>query len=352
VAFAAAVAPIIEGRTEFVKKVDYQIPKEYFDNHALMLMKSNDLKNMGAIFTNPNLPGFLNNLNDSFEKEYIQSDEKISGQEQEQNVLRFMDGIQTFVEVTEGALSGQLESAGADASEAVLVGDLYYRSWDREMLIMQVIPTFPFTDTVKDVEATNVIEKIVHDTASAFDVKAGLTGTIPLARDEFVSVSNDSMTFTLVAIVGIFILFMVSFRMIISPFLAVISLIIGIVWAMGVAWVLVGELNMMTSMMAVVLAGLGIDFSIHIISAYTEMRQKGENISATLRYTLGTTGQGIVTGGLTTAAAFLTMLISSNAGMKEFGLTLGVGIIMTMIASILTLPTFLVLRDRLWGKSS
>ncbi len=347
VRFAADVAPKIEAYTNYVKKVDYKIPQDYYDHHALMLMKSTDLKNMGGIFTDPNLTGFLKNLNDSFEKEYIQSDEKISGQEQEQGVIRFMDGIQTFTDVTNGVLDGKTESAGADASEAVLVGDPYYRSWDREMLIMQVIPNFSFTDTDKDVDATNIIEKIVHDSADQEGVKAGLTGTIPLSRDELTSVTNDSMTFTLIAVIGIFLLFMISFRMIISPFLAVISLIIGIVWAMGLAWVLVGELNMMTSMMSVVLAGLGIDFSIHIISSYTEMRQKGNDIHATLRYTLGTTGRGILTGGFTTAAAFLTMLISSNAGMKEFGLTLGVGIIMTMIASMLTLPVFLVLRERL-----
>ncbi len=350
IAFADYVAPRIEAETKYVKKVDYKMPRDYFDHHALMLMKSTDLENMGDLFTDPNLTGFLRNLNNSFEKEYIQSDEKISGQEQEQGVLRFMDGIQTFTELTQQALDRPSPSLGDQAAEAVLTGDLFYRSWDREMLIMQVIPTFSFTETDMDVEATNTIEALVYDAADRFGVSAGLTGSIPLARDEFNAITNDSMTFTLIAVVGIFILFMVAFRMFVSPFLAVLSLIIGIVWAMGVAWLLVGELNMMTSMMAVILAGLGIDFSIHIISSYTEMRQKGEDIPATLKYTLATTGQGILTGGLTTAAAFLTMLISSNAGMKEFGLTLGVGIIMTMIASMVTLPTFLVIRERLWTK--
>ncbi|NOZ74661.1 MAG: MMPL family transporter, partial [FCB group bacterium] len=347
VAFADYVAPQIAAQKKFVKKVDYKLPLDYFNNHALMLMKSSDLKNTGDLFTDPNLTGFLTNLNNSFEKEYIQSDEKISGQEQEQGVLRFMDGIQTFTEVTNRVLDGETKGAGEEAAEAVLVGDIFYRSWDREMLIMQVIPIFSWTDTDLDVEATNTIEKIVHDAAEKYGIHAGLTGTIPLARDEFTSIMNDSMTFTTIAVVGIFILFMVAFRMIVSPFLAVISLIIGIVWAMGLAWVLVGELNMMTSMMAVVLAGLGIDFSIHIISSFTEMRLRGEDMTATLRYTLATTGQGILIGGLTTAAAFLTMLISSNAGMKEFGLTLGMGILMTMVASMLTLPTFLVIRERL-----
>ncbi|MFQ6613238.1 MAG: MMPL family transporter [Fidelibacterota bacterium] len=347
VAFADYVAPQIAAQKKFVKKVDYKLPLDYFNNHALMLIKSSDLENSGELFTDPNLTGFVTNLNNSFEKEYIRSDEKISGQEQEEGVLRFLDGIQTFTEVTNRVLNGETDGAGEEAAEAVLVGDLFYRSWDREMLIMQVIPIFSWTNTDLDVEATNTIEKIVHEAAEKYGIHAGLTGTIPLARDEFTSVMNDSMTFTTIAVVGIFILFMVAFRMIISPFLAVISLIIGVVWAMGLAWVLVGELNMMTSMMSVVLAGLGIDFSIHIISSFTEMRQKGKDIPATLNYTLATTGQGILTGGLTTAAAFFTMLISSNAGMKEFGLTLGMGIVMTMIASMLTLPTFLVIRERL-----
>ncbi len=348
--FAENVAPQIAVLKEYVKKVDYKLPRELLADHALMLINTSDLKNNQSIFEDPNLTGFLTNLNDSFEKEYIQSDEKISGQEQEEDIIRFLDGIQTFTTILDDALKGSTDNAGKKAADAVLFGDNYYRSWDRQMLIMQIIPTFSFMDIEKDVDATNIIEKIVHESADKFGVSAGLTGSIPLSRDEMVSVENDSFTITLFALLGVMILFFVAFRMFISPILAIITLIFGVIWGMGVAWPIVKQLNLMTSMMSVVLIGLGIDFAIHIISVYTEMRRKGEGVPDSLRYTLQKSGLGIITGGFTTAAAFLTMAISRTEGLKEFGVVLGAGIVMTMIAAITVLPTLLVLHERLMIK--
>lgn len=347
VEFADAVVPRVEAMDHWVKKVDYKLPKDLLENHALMLMKASDLENTGALFKNPNLVPFLTNLNDSFEREYIKSDEKISGQEQEQGAIRFMDGIQTFVETFDEVLDGQVSEAGRVASDAILMGDVYYRSWDRTMMIMQIIPVFSFLDVQDAYDATNAIEPIVWEVAREFEVQAGLTGIIPLSRDEMRAIQNDSMIITTLALLGILILFIVAFRMIVSPILAIITLMVGIVWALGISWLLVGELNMMTAMMGVILVGIGIDFSIHIISTYTEMRAKGEEVGDALKITLQKSGMGIITGGLTTSAAFLTFLISETQGYREFGLTLGVGIIMTMLASITVLPTMLVIREKI-----
>ena len=344
--FAEIAVPKIEALPEWVSRVDYKAPKEYMAKHGLMLMKSSDLENNVELFQNPNLDEFLVNLNNSLEKEYIQSEEKITGQEQEQGAIRFLGSIESWISIFDGVLSGETDGAGEAAAEEILYGDEYYRSWDNRMMILQILPTFTMFDIELVVASTDSIEKIVHNIGDEIGVRAGLTGTIPLGRDEMVSVQNDSMMITMIALIGILILFIVAFRMLVSPILAIITLIIGVIWALGVAWPLVGSLNLMTSMMAVVLVGLGIDFSVHIISTYTEMRHKGDDVITSLKATFSKSGPGIMTGGLTTAAAFLTMLVARTDGMKELGLTLGVGIIMTMLAAMLILPTMLVIRER------
>jgi len=137
--------------------------------------------------------------------------------------------------------------------------------------------------------------------------------------------------------------------MLTAPLLSGIVLLLGVIWSAGFAAITIGSLNMMTSMFAVVLMGLGIDFSIHIISAYTENRASGRSISAALTETFSKSGNGIVVGALTTALAFFTMLISSNAGMKEFGFIAGSGVIFCMLAAILVLPSLLVLQEK-WSR--
>lgn len=345
--FAEIAVPKIEALSEWVSRVDYKAPKEFIAKHGLMLMKSSDLENNMELFQSPNLDEFLINLNNSLEKEYIQSEDKIAGQEQEQGAIRFLGSIQSWISIFDGVLNGKAGGAGEEAAEAILYGDEYYRSWDNRMMILQILPTFTMFEIEPSVASTDSIEKIVHDIGDEIGVRAGLTGTIPLGRDEMVSIQNDSMTITMIALVGILILFIVAFRMLVSPILAMITLMIGVLWALGVAWPLVGSLNLMTIMMAVILVGLGIDFSVHIISTFTEMRHKGDDVITALKATFSKSGPGIITGGLTTAAAFLTMLVARTEGMKEFGLTLGIGIIMTMLAAMLVLPNLLVIRERI-----
>jgi predicted RND superfamily exporter protein len=313
----------------------------------MMLMKSSDLENSRTLFEDPNLVGFLKNLNDSFEKEYIQSDEKISNVEQEQGAVRFLDGIQTWTAEFDRALQGDVANAGETASEAILFGENYLQSWDRRMLILQVLPTFNVMDIDADVASSNAVDEIIGAAAERYGVEAGLTGSVPIQRDEMEAVQSDTFLITLLALVGILILFMLAFRMVISPILAIITLVIGIMWALGLAGLLVGKLTLFTAMISVILLGLGIDFSIHIISVYTEMRAQGEDILTSMVTTFKKSGAGITTGALTTAIAFLTLLVAEMDGLQEFGWVLAVGIIMTMIAALTVLPTFLVLRERI-----
>lgn len=345
--FAEDVVPQIESLEQWVKDVVYKIPKDFLAEHSMMLMKSSDLENSHTLFEDPNLAGFLTNLNDSFEKEYIQSDEKISSVEQEQGAVRFLDGIETWTAEFDRVLQGDVANAGATASEAILFGENYLQSWDRQMILLQVLPTFNVYDIDADIASTNAVDEIIEATAAKYGVDAGLTGTVPLQRDEMEAMQSDSFLITLLALVGILILFMLAFRMVISPILAILTLVIGILWAMGLAWLLVGQLNLVTAMMGVILLGLGIDFSIHIISVYTEMRAQGEDILTSMVTTFRKSGGGITTGALTTATAFLALLVAEMDGMKEFGWVLAVGIIMTMIAALTVLPTFLVLRERI-----
>ncbi|MBN4081359.1 MMPL family transporter [Caldithrix abyssi] len=354
VEFANRAAPRIEKELpQYVKKVDYKLPRDLIADHALMLMKAKDLENNRALFENPNLVDFLANLNNTFEQEYTgESGGSIEGQEQEQGAVRFMDGIQTFSDELNRALDGgkNANAAASNAADAILFGDNYYRSWDRKMLIMQIVPTFNIMDISADTAATNQSEKIIKEIASEIGVTAGLTGTVPLQRDEIKAIGEDSFTITSIALVLILALFILAFRMIVSPFMAIITLILGIVWALGITWVLIGELNMMTAMMGVILVGIGIDFSIHIIAVYSESRAAGHDVGEAMRATMQKAGLGVVTGGLTTSAAFLTFVTASSKGYQEFGLALGTGIFMTMLGAMTALPTLLVIRERILAR--
>ena len=357
--YANTLAPQIEKLTfqeedgsqrKLFQRVDYKTPREFLRNHRLMLAKAEDLENTKSLFTDPNLAGFIENLNDSMEKEYVGKEESISTREKEDQAVQFLDGIQDLVLTLQKAARAEelTQEEIHSAADKLLFGDEYMLSYDKEALLLMAIPNFTLMDRDLLMAGANGVQDVLDDLNKDFpEVKAGLTGDVARERDEQVYASRSFGSSTLIALVFILILLMLSFRMWVAPVLAVVNLIIGLIWGMGAAWLAVGQLNMVTSMMSVVLLGLGIDFSIHLISGFTERRAAGESIEDSMRNTFLKSGKGILTGGFTTACAFLTLLISQSRGMAQMGAVTGIGLLSVLLATLLFLPVLLVIRERL-----
>lgn len=330
------------------QRVDYKSEVEFLRNHALLLVKAEDLKNTKEMFTNPNLTEFVTNLNNSLEKEYVQREESISTREKEDGAVSFLNGIQNFVENLSQAVDGSIPDENVrETADKLLLGEPYMLSYDNTALVMLGIPNFTIMDRDLLMVAAETVQVEVDRLLEKYpDVSAGLSGSIAREHDEQVY-SEQSLNYsTLIALVVILILLIISFKMWVAPVFALMTLIVGVIWALGVSWAIVRQLNMMTSMMSVILLGLGIDFAIHVISGFTERRAAGDSIALALEKTFLQSAKGIITGALTTACAFLTLMISQAAGMREMGIVVGGGLVSILAVTLLLLPVFLVLREQ------
>ena len=295
------------------QRVDYKAEVDFLKNHGLILFKEENLKNTKDVFMDPNITGLLFNINNSMEKEYVGQEESISTREKEDGAVVFLDSIQNLIlklqKVTRGEnLSEEEVQAVADK---LLFGEPYFLSYDKKALILTAVPNFTMMEMELIVIGTDVVQEIIDDLLKNYpDVKAGLTGMIAIGRDEMVYSMQSLGYTTVIALIAILFLLIISFRMWVAPIFAISNLLVGLIWAIGTAAIVVGELNIMTQMMAVILLGLGIDFSIHIISGFTERRAAGDNIAEAMEKTFLKSGKGILTGALTTACAFLTLVIS------------------------------------------
>ncbi|MGD9346794.1 MAG: MMPL family transporter [Candidatus Aminicenantes bacterium] len=353
--FADALAPKIlnvtnsQNKEKLFRRVDYKTEIDFLKKHGLMLVKEEDLRNLKDIFMDPNLTGLLVNLNNSMEKEYVGQEESISTREKEDGAVVFLDGIESLLDGIKRVARGEdlTDSDVHTIADKLLFGEPYLLSYDEKALVLNAIPNFTMMDTDLMVVGTDAVQDILEDMEAAFpDVDAGLTGMIAIGRDEMVYSEQSLGYTTVIAVIAILLLLMLSFRMWVAPVLAMANLIVGLVWAVGAAAVLVGQLNIMTQMMAVILLGLGIDFSIHLITGFTERRAAGDSISDSMEKTFIKSGKGIITGALTTACAFLTMGISQSRGLKEMGIVTGSGLLAILCATFLFLPALLVIRER------
>ncbi len=333
----------------YVKNVNYKIDTDFLLDHALLLARKDDVKNITPFLEDPNLTGFITNMNDLYEKEYRGNSGNI--QDDEKELARTLRGLQYFLQAADGSLAGDL--SGQEFDEGVtrlLTGDPYLRSIRGNSILMTVQPTFSMMNYQKLKPGVDAIEGVLNTIEKDHPgFRYGLTGMHVVGRDEMVSTEKDSTLAMILGLALVLIILISAFRMWTAPLLAAIPLIVGIIWDMGLAWLTIGRLNLLTIFTAAILIGLGIDFSVHILSGYTEARSDDCSAEEAVHYTLEKVGPGILTGALTTAAAFFTLAISSLGFLVELGVIMGMGILTTTLAVFLILPTLLYLKTEKWG---
>ncbi len=137
-------------------------------------------------------------------------------------------------------------------------------------------------------------------------------------------------------------------RLPVTALLIGLPLVMSLAWTFGVAGVAFGTLNLMTSTLALVLFGLGIDYGIHFYARYAEERGAGRTVEDAAETTFVSTGLAVAVSAATTAVALFALTIADFRGFSEFGLIGGVGILFALVAMLLVLPALLALAER-WG---
>ena len=128
-----------------------------------------------------------------------------------------------------------------------------------------------------------------------------------------------------------------------------LPLLMSLTWTFGIAYLVFGTLNLMTSTLGLVLFGLGIDYGIHFYARYTEERATGHAVEEAIETTFISTGQAITIGALTTAAALYVLMLADFRGFSEFGFIAGTGILFALVSMTLVLPALIAVLERTGG---
>lgn len=177
-------------------------------------------------------------------------------------------------------------------------------------------------------------------------VRIGMTGIPVLENDEMRRSRADMSRAAVVSFVGVGLLLMLGFRGLRHPLLALSMLAVGMAWAFGYTTIIVGHLNILSISFAVILIGLGIDFAIHYLARYLELRRTGDELHPALAKTSSGVGVGIVAAAVTTAFAFFTATFTKFLGVAELGIIAGGGILLCAAATFVVLPALIATADR------
>ncbi|MFC1770399.1 RND family transporter [Candidatus Margulisiibacteriota bacterium] len=331
-------------KLEHVDRILYKTETDFLKKYGLLLLKEKDLKSFGDVLTAASIKDYIKGLNNNFEKEYIASEETEKISEDKMEMLYVFNNLEDFLNNLKKPPSNKQEIH--QTAESFLIGPKYMISPDRTLGVIFIRTSIPVTDLERGVPFIRVAEKLVKDSQEKYGVTAGVSGFLVLQRDEMDAGTSDMNKSSALSLVLILTIFYLGFRLIRYSILAVVPLIVGVIWSLGITYVVIGSLNIFTAMMGAILIGLGIDYAIHIIALYTEERLKGTSVEEAITQVFKKTVKGVITGSITTAIGFSMFAFSSFRGFAEFGLSLGLGILCILVASVLMLPSLFLIFGR------
>lgn len=177
-------------------------------------------------------------------------------------------------------------------------------------------------------------------------VTFGLTGLPASQIDETDTIAHDTKLTTAVALLGVVVLFLLFFPALRLLGFSLVPIVFGIVWTSAFIQVAFGYVNLMSSIFLVVLIGMGIDFSVHIVARFLEERRRGTETDDAARRAVERAGRGVVTGAVTSAGAFAAVGWAGFKGIEELGIAAAAGLMFTLFFALAGLPAVLALGGR------
>lgn len=151
-------------------------------------------------------------------------------------------------------------------------------------------------------------------------------------------VANDSIFSFGISLVLIIFLTIFFFRSVKGPILVTASVLYACLPTLAFTALFYGKLNPFTVFVASIILGIGIDYSIHILGTSQKLLHKYATLEEVLEHAQRKMLKPFILASFTTIAAFLTLLAAHFRGFYEFGVVASMGVLFSMLTSVLFLP--------------
>ncbi len=334
---------------KYVKAINLKTERDFAINWGLMLQKAKDIKQTKKMFSKLNLLPFLDSLNNSFEETYTgdEAEEDIETSKQENEATVMLNQMETFFvllrQYLEDPKTVPVKEQGKILADTFLYGNLYNFCPDNSMLMFSISPNFDYMQIEKMNDMMKSIRQVVAKMQKQYPgLFVSYSGDMAVGADEMTAMSFDMAVPALVALVLMVILFAFSFTQLRAIAFSLIALIFGIVYTYGLIGITSKEINLMTSAMAVLLLGLGIDYGIQVLTNFTTYRRDGYPAEEAMRNTYIKSGMGTFLAALTTAIGFFVLALTGSKTFSQFGFVMGMGIVSCYAAMTFILPSLLL----------
>ncbi|MBO4320473.1 MAG: RND family transporter [Treponema sp.] len=167
------------------------------------------------------------------------------------------------------------------------------------------------------------------------------TGTAEMEYTMTKMIVSSQLTSLVISLLCVFIIIAVAFRSGWAGLLGAVPLALAIIlnyMIMGFAGI---NLDLVTSIIASVAVGVGIDYTIHFLSTYKEERAKSDDLDEVTRMTFRKSGHGIVTNAIAVGFGFLVLCFSKFVVLRYIGILVALVMFTSSFLAMTVIPGFL-----------
>jgi uncharacterized protein len=173
-----------------------------------------------------------------------------------------------------------------------------------------------------------------------------LSGIPPVYDKLNQSLIRSQFSSIIIAIILVILIVGGIFRSFSKGFMATIPIVATILLVFGFMGITAIPLDIATVLVASIALGIGIDYSIHVISGYNYHMKETGNMDLSIEKTINTSGKAIIINVISVAAGFIVLLFSQIVPLKSFGLLVTISMLGSGFGALTLLPAILILANR------
>ncbi len=208
-----------------------------------------------------------------------------------------------------------------------------------------IISKFISSDNESKKEFARFMQKFISENSSEnFTIEVTGMPFIDVTMDR--SLIHSQIGSLIIAIIFVIVIVGLILRSAVSGIYAAIPIVASIIILFGFMGFTGIPLNIATVLVASIAVGIGIDYSIHVISHFKHALKTGANLSAALSETIEISGRAIVINVFSVSAGFLVLLFSEMVPLEYFGLLISLSMFGAGLGALTLLPAILILANR------
>jgi predicted RND superfamily exporter protein len=210
-----------------------------------------------------------------------------------------------------------------------------YQNDEGTVRTVQAVLSRPATDVEF---AQDVVGRVSRraDSLRQSQVAADTRAEVVAAYDvsaEVDTIVRDARRATWISITTVLAVLVIGFRTVRSIVLVIVPMAVSMALTLGVAKLLVGELNTLTAFLFAVLFGMGIDFSVHLYALREHQGRVADWSKVVMDHF-----RPLMSTMLTTSGALAVLALAEFKAFREFGIISSIGVAVCLIAAFILVP--------------